>query len=73
MKRIYFCLVAGCLMFSGIWAQNHNGQLDDLHELSTKQTIPITMPDGTRLMTDVYLPILQDSLLVEVDIPLVGM
>lgn len=72
MKRIYYCLVAGSLMYTGVSGQNHNGQLDDLHELSTKQTIPITMPDGTKLMTDVYLPILQDSLLVDIDIPLVG-
>jgi predicted acyl esterase len=53
-------------------AQNNNGQLDNIEELSTKFTIPVTMPDGINLMTDVYLPILRDSLLVTVNIPLVG-
>lgn len=53
-------------------AQNNNGQLDNIEELSTKFTIPVTMPDGIKLMTDVYLPILRDSLLVTVNIPIVG-
>jgi predicted acyl esterase len=51
---------------------NNNGQLDNLEEVSTKYTFPITMPDGISLMTDFYLPILRDSLLVTVDVPLVG-
>ncbi len=69
MKRILF-VFATLLIFSQFHAQvsNNNGQLDNLEELSTKFTIPITMPDGIKLMTDVYLPILRDSLMVNVDI-----
>jgi len=69
MKRILFGLIA-TLGISQLYAQvsNNNGQLDNIEELSTKFTIPITMPDGIRLMTDVYLPILRDSLLIDVDI-----
>lgn len=71
MKKISTIFLAVILSLSAA-AQNNNGQLDNIRELSTKVTIPITMPDGINLMTDVYLPILQDCVLVDVDIPLVG-
>ena len=69
MKRILFGFIV-TFSANSLIAQvsNNNGQLDNLEELSTKFTIPITMPDGIELMTDVYLPILRDSLLVDVDI-----
>ncbi|HRH57143.1 MAG TPA: CocE/NonD family hydrolase [Chitinophagales bacterium] len=38
-----------------------NGTLDDITDFSTCTQVPFTMPDGTKLMTDIYLPILQDS------------
>lgn len=38
-----------------------NGTLDDLTDFATRTQVPFTMPDGTKLMTDIYLPILQDS------------
>ena len=44
-------------------AQNDNGILDDVTELAEKRTIPFTMPDGTELMTDVYLPVFRDSII----------
>jgi predicted acyl esterase len=44
------------------FAQNSNGKLDLVQEWAEKYTVPFTMPDGTQLMTDVYLPITQDSL-----------
>lgn len=71
MKRI-ITLSLFLLTITALRAQNNNGQLDNIRELSTKVTIPIEMPDGIKLMTDVYLPILQDCVLVNVDIPLVG-
>lgn len=43
-------------------AQNSNGKLDLAEEWAEKYTVPFTMSDGTKLMTDVYLPITQDSL-----------
>jgi predicted acyl esterase len=51
---------------------NLNGQIDNFEELVTKKTIPIVMPDGIKLMTDFYLPIMQDCLMVNIDIPLIG-
>ncbi len=38
-----------------------NGKLDDLTDFATRTQVPFTMPDGTKLMTDIYLPVLQDS------------
>ena len=38
-----------------------NGTLDDITDFSTCTQVPFTMPDGTKLQTDIYLPILQDS------------
>lgn len=69
MKKFLFGFIV-TFSVNSLTAQvsNNNGQLDNLEELSTKFTIPITMPDGIELMTDVYLPILRDSLLVDVDI-----
>ena len=71
MRKLLYSLIALAAGFT-VSAQNNNGQLDNIRELSTKFTIPVTMPDGINLMTDVYLPILQDCVLVDVDIPLVG-
>ena len=43
---------------------NINGTLDALDEFSTKYTIPIEMPDGVKLMTDITVPETQDSMTV---------
>jgi predicted acyl esterase len=50
-------------------AQNNNGMIDQIEELVTKQTIPIIMPDGAKLMTDIYLPITSDSLVLPIPVP----
>lgn len=60
-------LITGiCALFflfpSGIIAQNNNGRLDLLEELGTKESVPIRLPGGIHLATDVYLPITSDSL-----------
>ena len=51
-------------------AQNtaNNGQIDDISEFATIMEIPFTMPDGIKLMTDVYLPVLSDCLTYEITI-----
>ncbi len=56
----------GCLFLSAsLFAQpNNNGTLDNVEEFTTKYTIPFTMPDGIKLMTDVYVPVVQDCLMV---------
>ncbi|MFN5909989.1 MAG: CocE/NonD family hydrolase [Bacteroidota bacterium] len=69
MKKLFLLLFV-CGAISGAISQStdNNGQLDNLEELSTKYTIPITMPDGINLMMDIYLPVLRDSLIINVDI-----
>jgi predicted acyl esterase len=73
MMRKFLTSVLALTTGWGLYSQSVNGTLDNIRELSTKYTIPVTMPDGINLMTDVYLPIMQDCVLVDVDIPLIGM
>jgi len=47
---------------------NNNGELDRIEEFSTKVTVPFTMPDGIDLMTDIYLPITQDSQIISLNL-----
>ena len=47
---------------------NNNGKLDQIEEFTTFSTIPFTMHDGVKLMTDVYLPITSDSLTTDIDV-----
>jgi predicted acyl esterase len=44
----------------------NNGKLDQIEEFSTIITDSIVMPDGIKLMTDIYIPVLQDCLLVTI-------
>lgn len=57
-KFILLLFIAPALM----QAQNNNGTIDMMEEFATKYTVPFTMPDGTRLKTDVYVPVIQDDL-----------
>lgn len=78
MTRYLICLLAYVLFSLQTYAQNLNGKLDDLSEFSSKITVPFTMPDGIHLQTDVFVPVLQDCLVVDIpnsviaDIPTVG-
>lgn len=65
--RLLFVFLA---IHAGLFSQNNNGTIDMVEELAEKKTMPFVMPDGTKLMTDVYLPILQDSITIK--IPLMG-
>ena len=49
-----------------------NGRIDQIEDLATLTTVPFEMPDGTQLMTDIYLPVLSDCLMVDVEIPGLG-
>ena len=62
-KLRYQLVIIICLSLLTIkgFAQNSNGLLDVAEEWAEKYTVPFTMPDGTKLMTDVYLPVTQDS------------
>jgi len=68
IKKIMLLASLCICSFYNAQVSNNNGQLDNLEELSTKYTIPITMPDGINLMMDVYLPVLRDSLVINIDI-----
>ncbi|MCI5056671.1 MAG: hypothetical protein MRY83_11215, partial [Flavobacteriales bacterium] len=48
-------------------AQNHNGRLDNLEEFTTMVEVPFTMPDGINLKTNVFLPIVQDCMIVRLN------
>lgn len=63
MKKLYTAIF--CVLSSSLFAQpNNNGTLDNVEEFTTKYTVPFTMPDGIKLMTDVYIPVVQDCLMV---------
>lgn len=74
MDRYFYALLAFCLALPAL-AQNGvnlNGTIDDLNEFSTVKQHAITMPDGTKLMTDVYTQETQDSLVVDIQLPALG-
>lgn len=50
-----------------------NGVVDGLADFSTRLQVPFTMPDGVRLMTDVYLPISSDDIAFDIDYTIPGL
>jgi predicted acyl esterase len=67
LKKLHLLFVTGYLFTSTfIYAQNpallNNGKLDQIEEFSSIITDSVVMPDGIKLMTDVYVPVLQDRL-----------
>jgi predicted acyl esterase len=61
MRHHIITLICLSLLAMKGFSQNGNGLLDLTEEWAEKHTLPFTMPDGTKLMTDVYLPVTQDS------------
>jgi len=74
MKRVILSLVLIVSMLGSGRAQNAdlilNGQIDNLLEFSTVYSEAFIMHDSVKLMTDVYLPIMRDCLMVPVSIEL---
>lgn len=65
----YVALWAILLSISQIaYTQNNNGTLDLIEELGTRYEIPIRAPGGVDIMTDLYLPITSDSLVINTNI-----
>ncbi|MBK8658004.1 MAG: CocE/NonD family hydrolase [Bacteroidetes bacterium] len=66
MKKLYAFVLALAAFHFQVHSQagQPNGTLDDFKEFTTKVTVPFVMPDGVKLMTDVYVPRLRDSLRV---------
>ncbi len=81
MRLVFFCLLLHCSLFvkaqfsNGIILSDsleRNGQLDQIQDFAKRIQVPFTMPDGTILQTDIYLPILQDSFTIDLDIDFLG-
>ncbi|HRN94425.1 MAG: CocE/NonD family hydrolase [Chitinophagales bacterium] len=81
MKQLFAATVA-LLLSSAAFSQQqqpwaNNGKLDAFEEFTTKYTLPMQLPDGIRLYTDMYLPRLRDSLVqpfdVETTVPFLGL
>jgi predicted acyl esterase len=73
MKKLY-AVAFSFLMFgySTTHSQAINGKLDDIKEFTTRLTVPFVMPDGIKLMTDVYVPRVRDSLVLPIDLGIGG-
>jgi predicted acyl esterase len=54
------------LISKGFGQSNNNGQLDTITEFTTISTVYTTMPDGIKLATDIYLPIISDSITTKI-------
>jgi predicted acyl esterase len=50
-----------------------NGVVDGLADFSTRIQVPFTMPDGIKLMTDVYLPIAGDDIAFDLEYTIPGL
>ncbi len=71
MKTILTCLTI-LIVTSTVYGQTLNGTLDEINDFSLKESVQFTMPDGTHLETDIFLPITRDSMMVTIDLPGVG-
>lgn len=72
MRKVLLASIALFCLSAASYSQpawQNNGKFDDFSELSTSFTVPFTMPDGIKLYTDVYLPVVQDCLVVPITIP----
>ncbi len=68
MKKLS-CLVTFLAFTFITYAQsNNNGKLDSITEFTTIFTHTVTMPDGVKLETDIYLPIISDSVTTTINI-----
>jgi predicted acyl esterase len=67
-----YILIILLLYLSNANGQYINGIIDDPRDMTTGETISFTMSDGTKLSTDVYLPVTQDSMVISLEIKGVG-
>lgn len=71
MKRIILLLFTSLFIVTCHYSQV-NGKIDGLNDLYTKQTIQFTMPDQVHLSTDIFLPITNDSMLINIRETILG-
>jgi predicted acyl esterase len=62
MKKFYTPVIAFMFLVLPVYIQAQAAGSLGISSFATKITVPFVMPDGTKLMTDVYLPRLTDSL-----------
>ena len=62
MKKFYTPVIAFMLSVISVVANGQAAGTLGISSFATKITVPFIMPDGTKLMTDVYVPRLRDSL-----------
>ena len=73
MKRVLLSLILVGLLLNSAKSQNGvilNGKIDNLLEFCTPFSEEFIMSDSVKLMTDVYLPVMRDCLLVPISIDL---
>jgi len=72
MKRILLSLVLVGSFFSSAKSQTVilNGKIDNLLEFCTPYSEEFIMSDSVKLMTDIYLPVMRDCLMVPISIDL---
>jgi predicted acyl esterase len=69
MKLHYYTLISIFLIHFGIFSQiNLNGTIDNIDELSKKDTIYVPMGDGTLLATLISIPTFRDSIVTDIEI-----
>lgn len=76
MKKLLLTLLTAYCLLPTVYAQQpwaNNGKLDDFSELSSTISLPMEMPDGVKLMTDIYLPITEDCMMVDLGLDIFGM
>jgi hypothetical protein len=72
MKRVLLSLIFVGSLFNSAKSQDVilNGKIDNLLEFCTPFSEEFIMSDNVKLMTDVYLPVMRDCLLVPISINL---
>jgi predicted acyl esterase len=72
MKRFLLSLIFAGTFFNASQAQDIilNGKIDNLLEFCTPYSEEFVMSDSVKLMTDIYLPVMRDCLLVPISIEL---
>lgn len=66
--RYYFIISILLLHFGGISQIIPNGTIDNIEELSKKDTVYVPMSDGTLLATAISVPIFRDSIVTNIEI-----
>ncbi|MEM9992004.1 MAG: CocE/NonD family hydrolase, partial [Bacteroidota bacterium] len=66
-RRLLFLWLLTGIATGAIAQTNNNGELDQISELTTTVEIPITMPDGIKLMTNITVPVTSDAMTADID------